>query len=328
MFFHSNFFPHAWLWFCLIGASFASCEQQIDIYDPAYEGTLNLYGILSNDSVPVVYVTATQGHRGWVEQAQETFFVAELEPLLVSGSQMIPLQPTSRFFYDHNTLLHGPSVYSDSTRVQYYQGAQIPQAQQTYTLKIPYRGDTLTATTRIPSPIQVDAFRQKTLSQPGPNFTYEYEVLEVEFQDEPGVDNVYALQYGYSGWRENTAWDTVRQDWVITRNFRSYSLLSREKSKGHKEGERVVFQIDPDLFVREETTGPNGERIRYTDLWFRLVNQNAALDTFQESLLQQQTSLYDPFAEPVFLKGNVSGGRGFLGAISRSDTLRIRFYDR
>lgn len=306
----------------LFGTS--ACEQQIDIFDPTYDQQLNVYGVLSTDQVPKVVISRTRGHRGWAEQAQDVLFVEGLSPILSSSQKTENLEETAGYLYDSE----GFTYYNDNDSLlgSYYLGSTVPQAGETYTLKIPQDGDTLIASTTIPQTVQIDDFRLETRNDTlqGGGIRRE-NLLVVEFQDQPNMENDYFVEYGYSGLYSDWVLDTLSGEYKEVEVYRAFVDRLYGLTRDYDDGSTLTLASQPNFRIQEEGVDAQGNPIRYTDFWFRLVNQGATLTTYWLATLQQQNSNYDPFAEPVFLPTNVQNGRGILGAKSFSDTLRARF---
>jgi hypothetical protein len=200
-----------------------------------------------------------------------------------------------------------------------YRATGNPEPGKTYHIKVEAPGyPTATAITTVPALVTiVRALWDSTNMVPGGDFSPPGYSLDVTIKDPPGVKNYYRIQLFVQ--MEQTlqqgpgqpVTDTVYTERYLTSNDPVYDL------------ENGGFGLINDTFFDgQERT------IRYIvpdQCCGRNLKTFLVLSTFNEEYYKYYTSLslqrqvgFDPFAQPVVVFGNISGGLGIFGAASTS----------
>ncbi|MEL7533575.1 MAG: DUF4249 family protein [Bacteroidota bacterium] len=308
----------------LLMLAFAGCEQIIDPNDPNFEPALFVYGFVGPDELPQIILTETRPNEGWFEQIIEVNYPKGLSPSILADGEEQTLNEKEGISTFYNFGLRA----LDTSYTVFYEGNQVLPDSGTYTFKLQYKGQEVSATTQVPKRVSLDTVYPKIIKYEDTGGSWEEEVLVAEFQDPPASSEAYRLHYGYTGLRRVATFDSDGQFLgfndtisVVERNVRS--TLSDEGLDGQK----MALNINPYFnIIPNYDTLPDGSVQRYYTLWVFLETQSNEMQRFQESVEAQSFGYGDPFVEPTFIKSNVEGGLGIFGAFQKSDTLWVKYY--
>ena len=309
----------------LLSAGAAGCdfEKVIEIDVPEYTERLVIGGALSTDSVMAVSVSRSRS-------AFETIQPGAL-PFRLSNARVA--------VYDEEGVLLDSLRYTGlntgyhESRYRSERGL-VPEAGRAYTLRVTAPGlPPAEATTRIPEPVpftvRVDGI-EGGLPSPSPPVAR----LAFAFADPPGAQT-YALYLGYDDERLDTTvvylpipFESI--DPVLRRRL---STLDDAVDLGLPAGtrryyneaffrdrliENQSYEIALKVPLRSYEDGTEEDPL---DIAVTLAVLDADFVRYQQTLLIQEASADNPFAEPVRLHTNVEGG---LGVFAGYATYRVR----
>tara|TARA_B100001057_G_scaffold178438_1_gene179229 strand:- start:70 stop:999 length:930 start_codon:yes stop_codon:yes gene_type:complete len=138
------------LFYILLLLITVSCQKAIEFDLPDTNSTLVIEAIVENDSFPKVFLTRSQGYFDPLNPSTvgDMFILDASEVILNDGTN------------DYNLSLDIDFSYFDSIPVPVYTNNDINiigEFGKNYTLKVFYKGDTLTARAKIPQPIYMDS---------------------------------------------------------------------------------------------------------------------------------------------------------------------------
>ncbi len=215
--------------------------------------------------------------------------------------------------YKNGTLLY-TFTYADS--VKGYQialnGMFNPTIGETYELRVAAPGfETVSATQIIPQPVAIQNVEYEPLGTVN-QFGNQMDVYNVTFIDPINVDNFYevagVLKYSY-----------VDFDSTVYEN--SYDLYFESSDPNFSDGTITDFNFDGQRYTLRLQSYPNwidpNDETTKIKVYLRSVTVDYA--TFKSSLNKLWNAQGNPFAEPVLLHTNMSGGLGLFGVLSTSE---------
>lgn len=305
------------LWAALFTLVLVSCTKYLDFEGEGATPRLVMNGLMYADSVFVVHLSNSVGY---VDNLSiEKLTNGEVQVFNAEGNLI-------------ETLFHD----GDGR----YIGTQTAQAGQRYTITAEHAGfGSITANDRIPSPVTITSVDTFSVASSG-NTEFGTYSLHVSFtiDDPAATENYYsveALQYEdyYIEYVFNPDLNTFEPDtiWIDNPAYFRMSMVTtdpiliNETPTGIAETEAFgnIFLFTDAVFngssrtitFRMENYNPGSDYV------IRLSSLSHDFFRYQRTLDRYDYSNGDPFAEPVLIFTNVSGGLGILGGTSLFDFL-------
>ncbi len=284
----------------VIAVMLASCEKNITIPQPAYNGRVSIQSMLEKDSVPVVYFNRTVPYF----DKKVTF-----NDLVIRNAQVIIKS----------------SVGIDSLRLDstydriyceydyYYKGLVPIQSDKVYTLTIRNGSDTYTATaqTNLLAP---------TIDSVGYTPTFEdlygeHEGIIVYFKDVPSQTNFYRFEMTrYVDTTTKKASEVIASPCLGRDSVKVRDIGRSVYSDEGLSGQTIKMVIEPAYSHKKGTSGM---------IYVTSFNKNA--HDFFDQLDKQKQSQFNPFVEPVFLKDGQFGSKAIGYFSAKTNSVPVKF---
>lgn len=265
----------------------AGCTQDVTLDVPQYSPRLSAFCMLITDSIPRAYLTFSSPKFDYRPQPNYDLGTAKVVITDVTANTADTLR------YDHQ---EDNFVFSAHRKII---------AGHTYRMYAGFRSYQVTAETKVPLAVQIDKLILKTPNQLPAD-------LEMIITDQPGADNAYEPVMAGVIYYDTTQ-TLIMAD---TMNIHEEGLFSDKGIDGK--------QIDMS-FSEDYGSGiyPGTGRM---DMIYRVYNLTQATADYIQSVKSQPNAAGNPFTEPVFIKSNVTGGLGLLGAMTLSKPYTVRIF--
>ncbi len=165
----------------LLAIFFQGCEQEIDLDLPVTPSKLVVEGWIENGKTAEIILSHTAPYFSVIDSTTlPDFAESHAKVTLYSGTdeEILTLKPNQAYF--------PPLVYTSVSL--------LGQTGKTYSIEVVLNGDTITATTTIPKPVELDS----VWLAPEPGMEDKYR-LWVKLSDNPAEENYYRLLYQRKG---------------------------------------------------------------------------------------------------------------------------------
>jgi hypothetical protein len=210
------------------------------------------------------------------------------------------------------TLTFGTSPFSSAM----YRGTTKPSAGKTYSLKVAVPGyEPVTATSSVPAtvPAITTSYRDSVLTDGFGGYTDE---VKVSFLDPAGEKNYYGIVFGFPDTIDTGLGDTItywstyytygNDNGITEQDFTGTHILSDEIF----DGKQVELTFSIDSWVKA-----SGEK-----LYVFLSNMTEEHYKFMVTNNAYQQVNGNPFAEPVLIHNNLTGGYGIFAGFNVAKT--------
>ncbi len=277
-----------------------ACEKDIRI-EPSVGSakTVFIEGLLYPGELPRIYVSQSV-----------PFFDAKITPqeVFARGAEVRILTPNS-------TETLSPDSTFDMFRcrwVPFYQGTQVAEFGQTYTLEVLFEGKTYSATTTIdqtPATIEEISYT--------PEFTDLYgghDGVNIRINDADGPGNYYRFQMNRMIDRTVAhahVLEVVPNNCTGGEDFRITDL-----------GRTIFSDVGNDGATLDLLVEVSFEYSQGDSTWISIQSLDERSAAFYQELDDQLISILNPFVEPVFLESEIDGGAiGVFGSVVLSDSV-------
>lgn len=251
------------------------CTRDLDIRLPDAEPQLVVEGSIETGMPPVVLLTRSSGF-------YEDFILDSVGRYFVSGARITAFDGTDSVLFTELTLDTG------GVRIPVYVGlGMVGQVDRTYTLRVEAEGRLLQAVTTIPQPMPLDSLWWEPIPDSDTLIR-----LICRFSDPPGTKNYVRYFTRQNSGPFLPGLNSVFEDDLINGQTFDFPL------------DRGIDRNNPDSF---ENFGLFYRGDTITVKWCAI---DAATFEFWRTLEFELGGQGSPFAAPVIVKSNVSGGLG------------------
>jgi hypothetical protein len=169
------------VYFLLLVIFFQGCEQEVDLGLPVTPSKLVVEGWIENGKTAEIILSHTAPYFSVIDSSTlPDFAESHAKVTLYAGTdeEILTLKPNQAYF--------PPLVYTSVSMTG--------QIGNTYSIEVVLNGDTITATTTIPPPVELDS----VWLAPEPGMENRYR-LWVRLSDNPAEENYYRLLYQRKG---------------------------------------------------------------------------------------------------------------------------------
>ena len=290
-------FPIALLTALLLGA----CETVVDVKPPPHEDRLVAQSFFTPDSLWVVRVTHTVGYTS----------------------------PESPGFVDDATVeiweeghLRAQVAWADSGT--YAIAGSGPVMDQRYTLRVSAPGyPSLEGSDALPRPVPVTAFNETIVQSEDTTSRRQLTRLKITLDDPPDVANYYGLMVVQARWLEDRAMGQVTPLPPSLFIFESDDLALGEGEFDFLDTEKTLYReafftdglfngstYTLDFDVQYDTPDPNADVVVRRVLAVVLLSVSEDFFRYWKTAGRQSFSNENPFAEPLRVHSNLTGGFG------------------
>lgn len=285
-----------------IAIMLTSCEKNIAIPQPAYNGRVSIQSMIEKDSVPVVYFNRTVPYF----DKKVTF-----NDLVIRNAQITIKS----------------SVGTDSLRLDsvydriyceydyYYKGTVAIQADKIYTLTIKNGADTYSASAQTNLLVSsIDSVRYTPTFE---DLYGEHEGIIVYFRDVPSQTNFYRFEMTrYVDTSTKKASELIASPCLGRDSVKVRDIGRSVYSDEGLAGQTMKMVIEPAYSHKADTPGL---------IYVTSFDKNAFY--FFNQLDKQKQSQFNPFVEPVFLKDGQFGSKaiGYFSAKTSSAPVKFIF---
>ncbi len=285
-----------------IAIMLASCQKNITIPPPAYNGRVSIQSMLEKNSFPVVYFNRTVPY--FDKKVTFNDLVIRNAQITIKssvGTDSLRLDST----YDR--------IYCEYD--YYYKGLVPIQSDKVYTLTIRNGSDTYTATaqTNLLAP-QIDSVSYTPAFE---DLYGEHEGIIVYFKDVPSQTNFYRFEMTrYVDTTTKKASEVIANSCLGRDSVKVIDIGRSVYSDGGLSGQPIKMVIEPAYTHKAGTPGV---------VYVTSFDKNAF--DFFDQLDKQKQSQFNPFVEPVFLQNGQFGGEvtGYFSAKTNSTPVKFVF---
>lgn len=286
----------------LVAIMLASCEKNITIPQPAYNGRVSIQSMIEKDSVPIVYFNRTVPYF----DKKVTF-----NDLVIRNAQIIIKSSLG------TDSLKLDSVYDRIyCEYDYYYKGYVPiQSNIEYTLTIKNGADTYTASAKtnlLAPPIDSVSYTPTFEDLYG-----EHEGIIVYFKDVPSQTNYYRFEMTrYVDTTTKKASEAIASPCLGRDSVKVRDIGRSVYSDEGLSGKPIKMVIEPAYSHKAGTWGL---------IYVTSFDKNA--HDFFDQLDKQKQSQFNPFVEPVFLKDGQFGSKaiGYFSAKTSSGPVKFVF---
>lgn len=283
-----------------VAMMFSSCEKNITIPQPAYNGKVSIQSMIETDSVPAVYFNRTVPYFDKKVTFNDLVIRnAQINIKSSAGADSLRLDSV----YDR--------IYCEYD--YYYKGTVPIQSDKIYTLTIKNGTDTYTATaqTNLLAP-SVDSISYT----PTFNDIYgEHEGILVYFKDIAAQTNFYRFEMTrYVDTTTKKASEVIASPCLGRDSVKVRDIGRSVYSDEGLSGQQLKMVIEPAYSHKAGTRGL---------IYVTSFDKNA-YDFFNQ-LDKQKQSQFNPFTEPVFLQDGQFGSRAIGYFSAKTTSLPVRF---
>jgi hypothetical protein len=269
---------------------FTSCEKEVYIDLPDPQTKLVVEGWIEQDNYPVVAVTRNSPYFSQVDSTTlMNLFVLNAQVYVSDGEQ------TEKLELDFSNAMEGiwPFIC--------YKGNSIKgEIGKTYTLTIYAEGDTITGTTTIPQPIELDSIWWMPDNEGKPlNDSLGY--IWANYTDDPGVDNYFRLFAKRKGLDNQfiPIFGSVYDDVFFNGQSFTFSMY-----RG------ILTLSDVDAIIEDEELFyfKKGDTVDV-----KITSIDREHYEFWRTIEQENFTGGNPFVFPVVIRHNVKGALGVWG---------------
>lgn len=269
--------------FIIISFCLVACEKDITLDLDQHQEKIVVEGYIEQDLPPVVLLSHDASLYAPVDNAAlASYYIKDAVVTMSDGQNTYPLNAVT---------LGGFVTYTNL----FVRGA----IGKRYTLSIKANGQTLTAFTSIPNVVKLDSLHFEPL-----NDTSQFGVLRCHLSDPDTPGNYYRFFTKRLGKTKGLdtnyviGFNTIYNDQIV--NGKSFDFNIRRGSSGP-----------------EDATEPKGERRGLYKRGDTIVLKWCSIDkahfNFWRSLQINQSNNGNPFASPITIQSNISGGLGVWG---------------